>query len=603
MDISQQIKRELDKIKIYKKQHENNKENFDELIERYSKILMLSYEANDEIDIKTVLNEFVNFVDESYYRYDFWPHIEKTLEIAQERKALDLELECLCVKGFMYFKQTKKSEAIEVLQMAQSKIKNHNNVRVEIKIYVYFALIFKNAGGYDKALSFLNKVEKLLRNKEFGFTRERSTYYNTLGAVHRQIEKYNKALNHYKKALVFYKNLKQNKNVAKVYNNIGILYQRQKKHKKSLKYLNLALEMKKNVGISIDTTLSTIGDTYTEQMKLKKAEKLYKKSLALSKKKEYTTAIISTEIALGSLYKKQKKYKKSKRMLKKCEAAAAKTSFYSLSEQSYAALEAFYEETKNHKLALRYSKKSREIYQKIQNKKYEEQLIVNDTFNRMREKELEVEKQKEKTSEVKHRIKNHFSVLNGLMRQLKRRKIEQTGIEKIENCIKAMTSLYDMLYEVNDLEPTANLGDFLERLTMQVKDVHQNLDTASLRIVVKNDLDKNITLKAASCLELGLIVAEMMTNSYKYAFKNFDDTEIPCINIELKKNEEKTMIILEVKDNGCGWQEEEVKKRKNSFGKIFIKNYIEQLEGEIEWPKMNEKGTRYLISVPMQDDE
>ena len=593
MDISKQIEEKLKHISVCRKEQTNDEQSFKELTKLYSEALTLSYQSTEVKDIRNVFYRFAGFIEKSAYKYNFFQHIEETLEVAQKGKYLELEIQCLCLKGRECFRNDKRKMALEALQEAQAK---NRNPKVEIKILLYFALISKEVGQYQKAIDFLTKVGAIYEKEDWEETREMASYYNTLATVYRYNKRYDRAFKYHQKALSRYKSLKYEEGIAIVYNNIGILHERKFEYEEALKNLNKALQLKKKLNMPISTTLTTLGNVYLEQMELEKAEKNYLASLEIIEKTQDTKQIIGIKNALGRLYVKQKKYIKGEEILKKCEQEAIEKKFDNLLEKNYLALEELYEVTKNYEAGFRNAKALRYISQKIQDNKYRESLIINDTLSRMRDKEIEIKNQKQKTDEVKHRVKNHFSVLLGLIEQLKRQHPEQLSIEKIENCIHAMAELNQILYNVYVLKPTTNLADFLENLTIKVEEVLQNLYESSRRIEIKNNLDKSIYLNSSSCLDLGLVVSEIITNSYKYAFNDFEDTEIPLINIDLIKNEEKNNIILEIKDNGCGLKKED--KNKKSFGTTFIENYIKQLDGEIIWPKLNDKGTFYRITLP-----
>ncbi|NCQ11699.1 MAG: sensor histidine kinase [Bacteroidetes bacterium] len=95
-------------------------------------------------------------------------------------------------------------------------------------------------------------------------------------------------------------------------------------------------------------------------------------------------------------------------------------------------------------------------------------------------------------------------------------------------------------------------------------------------------------LSSRFATSVGIIVNELMTNIFKYAFK---DQENKKISISLDKNE--TGFKLIVRDNGIGMDPKMITKQKLGFGLTIIKMLSEQLGGTISLS--NDNGAKVEI--------
>src|SRR5690606_8709619 len=99
----------------------------------------------------------------------------------------------------------------------------------------------------------------------------------------------------------------------------------------------------------------------------------------------------------------------------------------------------------------------------------------------------------------------------------------------------------------------------------------------------ENDLDSE------HFIPIGIIINELITNSYQHAFNELKVD--PAISIILRK--EGKMVELVYKDNGKGYAETE---SVDAFGMDLIRTMVEQLSGEITVSTEGEWTTVFSIS-------
>jgi len=109
-----------------------------------------------------------------------------------------------------------------------------------------------------------------------------------------------------------------------------------------------------------------------------------------------------------------------------------------------------------------------------------------------------------------------------------------------------------------------------------------------------NRTDRNILIGAKQASPIGLIVNELITNSFKYAFPDNQEGEI---KISLHKIENE--IELEFADNGVGIPEDFDWRTTKSMGLSLVKLLAEnQLDGSIDME--NKNGTKFIIKFNIE---
>lgn len=186
--------------------------------------------------------------------------------------------------------------------------------------------------------------------------------------------------------------------------------------------------------------------------------------------------------------------------------------------------------------------------------------------------------------EIHHRVKNNLAITIDLIKleksKIKDKKTKDT-LTNIQEKIFVMELLHRKLYESKDLN-LIPLKNFIE-------DICQDL-TASYfveeKISINTDIEQ-VYMNIDYALPLGLIITELITNSFKYAFKDKGE-----IFVSLKKSAKK--YILEVKDNGKGLDENIDVNNTKTLGFQIISNITKgQLSSKLEY--FYEKGANFQI--------
>jgi two-component sensor histidine kinase len=201
-------------------------------------------------------------------------------------------------------------------------------------------------------------------------------------------------------------------------------------------------------------------------------------------------------------------------------------------------------------------------------------------LNKTKELESSLKTNKFLLKELHHRVKNNMQFII-LLYRLKLGRLITPQIEdklyETENSIQAMAQIHEVLY-AQKLEEI-NTKKHFEELISKIKNSYIDFN-----IDIKLEVKVNLELQQS--VYLGIIVNELITNCFKYAFKkNSGEIYISLI-------EENNKTILKIHDNGIGfdyyWQ------NINSFGLMFVEAMVkDELNGEIKF--VNNNGTKIDI--------
>ena len=188
-------------------------------------------------------------------------------------------------------------------------------------------------------------------------------------------------------------------------------------------------------------------------------------------------------------------------------------------------------------------------------------------LNKTKELEHSLKTNELLTRELHHRVKNNMQFII-LMYRLKlanvRTNLLDKRLQEIEYSIQAISNTHEILYQHNELNMLDTQIYFQNLLT----EIKQSYNTSKIKIY----LVVETILTTDQLIFCGIILNELLTNSFKYAFKE----NIGTIKISLTKQEKKNEFIIE--DDGIGFDFE--KKSKESFGLEFIQNIVkDELQG------------------------
>ena len=189
--------------------------------------------------------------------------------------------------------------------------------------------------------------------------------------------------------------------------------------------------------------------------------------------------------------------------------------------------------------------------------------------------------------EIHHRVKNNLQIVSGLL-QLQSAKFSdknmQNAFRESQNRVRAMAMLHEHLYRSKSMA-VIDGKKYLEEL---IASLAENYNLNAEVITVTSDID-SITLDLDTTIPLGLIVNELVTNAFKYAFP---DNAGGTVQVGLKSDGKS--VHLTVSDNGIGLPENFAASKSGSLGLELVESLTQQIGGELT---MNGKGGAHFDIV------
>jgi len=210
----------------------------------------------------------------------------------------------------------------------------------------------------------------------------------------------------------------------------------------------------------------------------------------------------------------------------------------------------------------------KELLESFQNR---EKIIIKEVENKTAQLNQALKTKELLLKEVHHRIKNNLQIILSMVRLQNDKSSDKATIEKfvkLENRINAIAKTYNLLLPEDDLS-AIDMDEYVESL---LQDMQESMAEVHHEIEIKTDIDAMIPLRES--VYIGIIINELVTNAYKYAFEG----DGGCIFIALHKEKEEYVLI--VCDNGQGFV---YNKESQSLGLKLIHALVyEQLKGDIE---------------------
>ena len=205
--------------------------------------------------------------------------------------------------------------------------------------------------------------------------------------------------------------------------------------------------------------------------------------------------------------------------------------------------------------------------------------------------EKSLEEKETLIKEMHHRVKNNFQIINSLLDlqtdEIKDEKALQI-LDKGRNRIKSMALIHQKLFRSKS--GLINFNEFVDLLVKELSYLYKLNDNVEVEVDIKNfffDID--------TAIPLALVLNEIITNSFKYAFKTEQNNKL---TIFLNKQDSQNYL-LSIKDNGAGFKKDFKIEETTSSGLKLVQRLVRQLHGKLTI--INNEGVTF--EVQFQDTE
>ncbi|HET8710145.1 MAG TPA: histidine kinase dimerization/phosphoacceptor domain -containing protein, partial [Spongiibacteraceae bacterium] len=197
-------------------------------------------------------------------------------------------------------------------------------------------------------------------------------------------------------------------------------------------------------------------------------------------------------------------------------------------------------------------------------------------------------------AEVHHRVKNNLQIVHSLL-DLQSTQTDDPAVRAIlENSmgrIQSMSLIHQTLYQSKNFARVA-LDEVLQTLISSIANSY-GVDEERVKMVI--DV-KSVELPITQAIPCGLIVNELVTNAFKYAFP---EKRSGAMRVELSINDDER-VLLEISDNGVGLSPDIDMDNLTSLGLELVAVLSEQIGAELTIQRANP--TRFSIRFALRSE-
>ncbi|WP_298539583.1 histidine kinase dimerization/phosphoacceptor domain -containing protein [uncultured Aquimarina sp.] len=487
-----------------------------------------------------------------------------------------------------------------------------NDVFALANIYNNIAVLSWHTSEKEKVIDYVKKSLKYSR--EIGNEGLICTNLYNLGGCYLELNKTKEATKFLNKALVYANKLHLDYIKADIYNNLGVISVLEKKdYPTAIVYNKTALKIYEKVSDDkrYIATLQSLSKNYLNKGDYEKSKMIIDSALVLSSEKkiieekpglykllsridsirgDYLSSLINHKKSIKILdsLEKAKSRDEIKELQVKFETSEKEKEITSLnSENKIKELQITRQRYQNYILwailamsviaigsiffQYRVKKRNNKLLS-IKNEEIEEknQILIDKSAQLQKalgEKEVLLK-------EVHHRVKNNLqlvtSILNLQADRLNDKKIE-AFVARSQSRITSMALVHQILYSNDKIEQI----DFHKYLLKLVKAGYDSFDFNDQKIKYSIDAEE-FYFHIDTAIPLGIIVNELVHNSFKYAFGG---KKTGVLAIKVYKELEKIAILIE--DDGIGISKKDTNKESSSYGLKLVELLVRQVNGEM----------------------
>ena len=544
-------------------------------IDNYNKAVALAIELNDEQSLAITYNNLglVYFYLGQYEKANEY----NLLSLALKEKLADLSGGSNHINlGLSYMQQGQFNKALDHNIKALKYFENNENK-------AHIALAYKNIGDVYSEMNFVDSAE-IYYNRSYQIylslkdEESISRHFMVLGVLQQKEGNLVNASKNYQKALELFPKNGSVKLLFAIYGNLSNLHIAFSDSISSDKYIHLTNAV--NFASKMEQIAENTGSISMENKSYTILYQAYNSLGNTNKTLEYAAKLIRSKDSLFSEQKQkvisevQIKYETEKNELEiellnsENELINIRLSKSNIIRKNqitaiYILVSGFIIILLFVFIILRFYKLTKEANRKLVSK--------NEVITRQKaEKELLVR-------EIHHRVKNNIQIITSLL------DLQYVGVNNPEtkatlldaqSRLKSIALIHQLLSQ-NEQEVNIDFKDFVTKLSEHIKYSIRDEKNISVHI----NIPENVQFNIETTLPLGLIINELMTNAFKYAFQNLSSGNIH-INLFSQINSKYN---LEVIDDGKSTIESFDINKSKSIGLRLVRTLCKQLSCKMDF--------------------
>ena len=204
------------------------------------------------------------------------------------------------------------------------------------------------------------------------------------------------------------------------------------------------------------------------------------------------------------------------------------------------------------------------------------------------DKDRLLDQKKLMAEELQHRVRNNLQLVYGMLsKQIDDTEGQdgQQGVKAIARRVATLAQVYNHLLG-SEMTRTTDFGSYVKSLCLNLAEMR---GTASTAVTLTCDSD-SVVLDLDVVTALGLVVAELVTNSFDHAFPDGPGATKVSVRRGVAEDDDATMTIS---DNGIGFTPK-TKSKRHGFG--LVMRLMEQVRGTAT--VASDHGTVWTLTFP-----
>jgi two-component sensor histidine kinase len=210
------------------------------------------------------------------------------------------------------------------------------------------------------------------------------------------------------------------------------------------------------------------------------------------------------------------------------------------------------------------------------------------TVTRVRALREMIEEKNLLAEELQHRVRNNLQIVSSMLRSYARTATDisaRQGVDLIMRHVTTLAQVYDSLLGVG-LSETIDLGLYMQGLCGSLPLLQGDADKTAV-VVCRVE---SIPLGLDAVTALGMVAAELVTNSFDHAFPDRGGQ----IVVTLARSASHQSATLTIQDDGVGF---EMKNESARHGLGLVRRLMRQINGSVEVHRGD--GTRWTLTFPL----
>ncbi len=456
---------------------------------------------------------------------------------------------------------------------------------------------------YDTAIEYFKRVENMLIDTQPNEYHIGKTY-KWLGQCYTEKKDYIAGLYYLHKSLSIRRRMKNNFETIRTLQNLALVhFYREDSLETALNYLDEALELNRGLKNNREIAENRILKGKIEYLRGNKnmAIELVESGLHIAEEYHLTELIIDGAEALSQWYAARGLYQKAYVLNQRYN----ELNYSLLSGENYKQttrleLQREFDKRQN-EAELKHLQEKMQIEAKLtRNKQTRNYFIViaflliglGSYIFRIYFRIRKAEKEKSALlKEIHHRVKNNLQVISSLLNLQSGRIADDTtraAVTESQSRVKSMALIHQLLYQ-SEMFTSIDFSKYLKQLMASLHSGYcqpgKNITYAIKADPVELDID--------TAIPLGLIINELATNSYKYAFSNKDNGYIEILFSKSNDDE----LHFTISDDGKGFPEDFDFDNSDSLGLKLVKLLSRQIGAKLDYQV--KEGVRFDLIIPI----